>query len=151
MDSSSSSSSGLSFRSSSSREPTPENIRAPERWDEADWDFSVWSEDDESLTDGEDNLHFLIDGDSEEKSDDDALWGEDISSNEEDEEAEEDTSSDEYLPMKRFRAGSDDDDDYDDEGEYGAPAEGYGSSDEEPAGSSTDNSHDSTDEGSNGP
>nr|XP_051211443.1 uncharacterized protein LOC127328924 [Lolium perenne] len=151
MDSSSSSSSGLSYRSSSSREPTPEDIRAPERWDEADWDFSVWSEDDESLTYGEDNLHFLVDGDSEEEDDDDALWGEDISSDEEDEEVEEDTSSDEYPPMKRFRTGSDDDDDDDDEEEYGAPAEGFGSIDEEPAGSSTDSSHDNTDEGSNGP
>ncbi|KAK1691784.1 hypothetical protein QYE76_008481 [Lolium multiflorum] len=102
---SSSASSGLSFQSSPSREPTPEydptaayEALAPPHWDEADWDFSVWSEDDESLTDGEDDLQFLVNGELEEESDDDAFyWGEDISSDEEDE-AEEDTSSDEYPP-----------------------------------------------------
>ena len=60
MDSSSSScSSGLSYQSSSSREPTPEfevaamnDAIAPLWWDEADWDFAAQSEDDESKTDG---------------------------------------------------------------------------------------------------
>ena len=91
--SSSSASSGLSFQSSASREPTPEfevaamyEAIAPLWWDEADWDFDVWSEDDESLTDGEDNLQFLVDGELKEESDDDMFsWGEDISSDEEDE------------------------------------------------------------------
>ena len=84
--SSSSTSSGLSYQSPSSREPTPEfevaamyETIAPLWWDEAEWDFDVWSEDDESLTDGEDNLQFLVDGNLEEGSDDDS-WGEDISS-----------------------------------------------------------------------
>ena len=92
MDSSSSScSSGLSYQSSSSRESTPEfdvaamhNAIAPPWWDEADWDFDTQSEEDESQTDGEDNLQFLVDGELEEESDDDLIsWGEDISSDEE--------------------------------------------------------------------
>ena len=152
---SSSASSGLSFQSSSSREPTPEydpiaayEALAPPHWDEADWDFSVGSEDDESLTDGEDNLQFLVDGELEEESDDDAFsWGADLSSNEEDE-AEDDTSSDEYPPAKRFGTGSEDD--YDDDEEQEAPAGGFNSSDEDVAGSSADGSKDSDDEGSDG-
>ena len=112
MDSSSSScSSGLSFQSSSSSEPTPEfNVAAmyeaiaPLWWDEADWDFDVWSEDEESLTDGEDNLQFLVGGELEEESDDDMFsWSEDFPSDEEDG-PEDETSSDEYPPAKRFRA-----------------------------------------------
>ena len=64
--SSSSCPSAVSYQSSPSREPTPEvdpmamhNALAPLWWDEADWDFSVRSEaseDDASLTDGEDDL-----------------------------------------------------------------------------------------------
>ncbi|KAK1677452.1 hypothetical protein QYE76_038300 [Lolium multiflorum] len=139
MDSSSSYSSGLSSQSSSSREPTPEydpiaayEARAPLWWDEADWDFAVRSEDDESLTDGEDNFQFLVDGELEEESDDNTFsWGEDISSDEEDE-AEDDTSSDEYPPAKRFRAGLEDDDD-DDEDEEEAPADGFSSEKTSPA------------------
>ena len=155
MDSSSSScSSGLSYHSPSSREPTPEfNVAAmyeaiaPQWWDEADWDFDVWSEDDESLTDGEDNLQFLVDGELEEESDDMFSWGEDISSDEEDK--PEDDSSDEYPPTKRFRAGLEDDDD-DEEDEEEAPAEGFTSSDEDTAGSSADGSEDGGDDGSDG-
>ena len=156
MDSSSAScSSGLSSQSSSSREPTPEydpmaahEALAPLWWDEADWDFAAMSEDDESLTDGEDNLHFLIDGQLEEESDDDAFsWGEDVSSDEEDV-AEDNTSSDEYPPLKRFRAGSEDDDD--DEEDEEAPADGLNSSDEAIAGSSADGSEDGDNEGSDG-
>jgi hypothetical protein len=155
MASSSSASSGLSVQSSSSREPTPEydpiaayEALAPPHWDEADWDFSVWSEDDESLTDGEDNLQFLVDGELEEESDDDAFsWGADLSSDEEDE-AEDETSSDEYPLAKRFRAGSEDDDDEDEEE---APVDGFSSSDEDVAGSSADSGEDGDDEGSDGP
>ena len=84
MDSSSSPySSGLSYQSSSSREPTPEfevaamyNAIAPPWWDEADWDLDAQSEEDEPQTDGEDNLQFLVDGELEEESDDDLIsWG----------------------------------------------------------------------------
>jgi hypothetical protein len=59
--SSSSASSAISFESRSSREPTPEydpvaayEILAPLHWGVEEWDFQSWSEDDESLTDGED-------------------------------------------------------------------------------------------------
>ncbi|KAK1685672.1 hypothetical protein QYE76_046520 [Lolium multiflorum] len=81
MSSSSSASSDLSTQSSSSREPTPEpnpaevhaaNIRrAIEAGEESSHDFSIWSEDDKSLTDGESDLRFLADGETEEESDDD--------------------------------------------------------------------------------
>ena len=94
------------------------------------------------------NRQFLVDGELEEESDDDAFsWGKDISSDEEDE-TEDDTSSDEYPPVKRFRAGSEDDDD-DEEGEE-APADGFNSSDEDIAGSSANGSEDGDDEGSDG-
>jgi hypothetical protein len=161
--SSSSASSGLSDVSSPFREPTPEwdplaayNLRAPEEWDIESHNSSVWSEDDKSLTDGEDDFQFLVDGELEAASEDDLLsWEGDFSSDEEEEEAEEtdeDSSSTEYPPAKRFRgwAWSDDDDDDDDE-EDEALAGGFISSDEEPAGSSADGSHDGDDEGSNGP
>ena len=152
--SSSSASSGLPFQSLSSRESTPEfdvaamhNAIAPPWWDEADWDFDAQSEEDESQTDGEDNLQFLVDGALEVESDDDAVsWGEDISSDEE-EEPEDDTSSDEYPPAKRFRAGSEDDDEEDEEE---ARATGFTSSDEDTAGSSADGSKDGGDDGSDG-
>ena len=154
--SSSSASSGLSYQSPSSREPTPEfevaamyEAIAPLWWDEADWDFAAQSEDDEPKTDGEDNLQFLVDGELEGESSDDLIsWGEDISSDEE-EKPEDDTSSDEYPPMKRFRAGSEDDDD-DEEDEDEVRATGFTSSDEDTAGSSADGSEDGGDDGSDG-
>src|SRR3954470_10676182 len=119
----SSSSSGLSSQASNSmsdREPTPEhpptaayNTLAPQWWDERDWDFSAWSEDDASLTVGEENLQFLADGELEADSTDDAMSWDDVDSSEEEEEEEEekDTSSEEYQPVKYFRAGSEDDND----------------------------------------
>jgi hypothetical protein len=80
--SSSSASSAISFESESTREPTPEydpiaayEVRAPLHWDTEEWDFQTWSEDDESLTDGED-LHLLLDGELEEDDKDDASWEE---------------------------------------------------------------------------
>ncbi|PUZ39331.1 hypothetical protein GQ55_9G290300 [Panicum hallii var. hallii] len=76
MASSSSASSVISYESESSREPTPEydpiaayEARAPLHWDKEEWDFRSQSEDDDSLTDGED-LALL-------------LGGEDLSSSEE--------------------------------------------------------------------
>jgi hypothetical protein len=61
---SSSSSSIISITSpdsETSREATPEfdpvvsyEVLAPLHWDAEEWDFSTWSEDDESLTDDED-------------------------------------------------------------------------------------------------
>src|SRR3954462_11432588 len=122
---------------------------APEWWDERDWVSSGESED-EPLTDGEDDLQFLVDGVLVEESDDDRFsWDGDLSSDEE-EEMEDDTSSIEYPPVKRFRAGSWDDDDVDeDEEKEEAPAIGFNSS-EDSAGSSADVSEPGDDEGSDG-
>ena len=85
MSSSSSASSDLSTQSSSSREPTPEpnpaevhaanTRRTIEAGEESSHDFSIWSEDDKSLTDGESDLCFLADGETEEESDDDEEGG----------------------------------------------------------------------------
>ncbi|KAK1603041.1 hypothetical protein QYE76_037673, partial [Lolium multiflorum] len=107
----------------------------PEYWDARDWDFSNESEDDEPLTDGEEDLQFLVDGELEAPSDDDLFpWEGSFSSDEEEEEEEDaDDSLEGYPPAKRLRMWWDDDDS-DDEEEDEAPAEGYGSSDEEPAG-----------------
>ncbi|PUZ75216.1 hypothetical protein GQ55_1G135900 [Panicum hallii var. hallii] len=76
MASSSSASSVISYESESSREPTPEydpiaayEARAPLHWDEEEWDFRYQSEDDESLTDGED-LALLLGAELEEAEDD---------------------------------------------------------------------------------
>jgi hypothetical protein len=88
----------------------------PLHWDAEEWDFRAWSEDDESLTDGED-LQFLLNGELEdEDSDDDETWdGYDPSSEEE----EDDESIDEDLTAGSFlRArSSDEDDDRDDGGD----------------------------------
>src|SRR3954464_7808323 len=154
MDSSSSCSSVLSFQSSFSGGSMPEydpktayEALAPLWWDEWEWDSSSESEE-EPMTDGEDDLQFLVDGELEEESDDDLFsWDGDVSSDGE-EEMEEDTSSEEYPPVKRFRAGSWDDDD-DDEDEEEAPAARF-SSDEDSAGSSADDSEYGDDEGSDG-
>jgi hypothetical protein len=88
MASSSSASSVISYESDSSREPTPEynpiaayEVRAPLHWDAEEWDFRYQSEDDESLTDGED-LALLLGAELEED-ENDASWGEDLSSSEE--------------------------------------------------------------------
>ena len=153
-----SNSTGLSYQSPKSpdREPTPEHpptaayaARAPQWWDAEDWDFDVWSEDDESLTDGEEDLQFLAVGELEAASSDDAVcWGEDISSSVEEEETEEDTSSDEYPPAKRFRAGSFDDSDDDEDEDEAAPADNFSSSGEDDAGSSADDSEDGDGESS---
>jgi hypothetical protein len=77
MASSSSDSSNLSIESKASREMFPEfdpkaayEACAPLHWDAKEWDFWVWSEDDESLIDGED-LQFLLDGELEDEDDDD--------------------------------------------------------------------------------
>jgi ribonuclease E len=116
------------------------NALAPLWWDEADWDFSVRSEaseDEASLTDGEDDLQFLADGELEGESADDAFSWDGYSSPEEAAGSEDETSSGEYPPVKRFRAGSwdDDDDEDEDDDEEDAPVE---SSDGDAAGSSAD-------------
>jgi hypothetical protein len=75
-------------------------------WDTEEWDFWAWSEDDESLTDGED-LKFLLDGELEDE--DDVSWeGHNSSSKEE----EDDESTKEDLTVGSFLcARSSDEDD----------------------------------------
>jgi hypothetical protein len=87
--SSSSASAAISFESEPSREPTPEydliaayEILAPLHLDAEEWDFQSQSEDDESLTDGED-LTLLLGAELEEDDEDDASWEEELSSSEE--------------------------------------------------------------------
>jgi hypothetical protein len=84
-------SSVISFEFESSREPTPEydpiaayEILAPVHWDAGEWDYRSWSEDDESLTDGEDLL-LLLGDELEEDEENDASWEEDLSSSSEEE------------------------------------------------------------------
>ena len=186
--SSSSNSSALSHQSSSSSlEPEVDLMAvydnlAPEWWDGEEWDSSVQTEgsDNEApLTDGEADLQFLVDGELEEESADDAFsWGEDLSPTEDEAEASSEgkTSSDEYPPVKRFRAGSwdysDDDDEEDDEDvdavDRNDSGDGYllgsadecddgdderaGSEDEDSSGSSSDSEEESSsyEDGSDG-
>jgi hypothetical protein len=79
MASSSSTSSVISIESESTREATLEfdpmaayEACAPLHWDAEEWDFQVWSEDDEPLTDGED-LQFLFNGELEDEDGDDNM------------------------------------------------------------------------------
>jgi hypothetical protein len=120
MASSSSDSSNPSTESETSREMTPEfdskaayEAYAPLHWDAEEWDFWAWSEDDESLTDGED-LQFLLDGELEDE-DDVSREGHDSSSKEEedDESTEEDLTAESFLCTRS----SDEDDDGDDGGD----------------------------------
>jgi hypothetical protein len=171
MSSSSSASSGLSFESSSP-EPMPAlspqevhaaNIRrAIEAGEESDHDFSIWSEDDQSSTDGESDLRFLANGESEEESDDDRFSWDDFTSSEgveeEEEEEEDDDSSSDEPPAKRFCPWpgnlsdfDSDEDDADEEDEDNEGPVGGHWSDDEPAGSSADSGDDGDDEGSDGP
>jgi hypothetical protein len=116
MVSSSSDSCNLSIESEASWEMSPEfdpkaayEACTPLHWDAKEWDFWVWSEDDESLTDGED-LQFLLDGELEdEDNDNDVSWeGQDSSSEEEDD----DESTEEDPMVGRFlRVMSSDEDD----------------------------------------
>jgi hypothetical protein len=120
MASSSSNSFNSSTASESSWEMTPEfnsgaahEACAPLHWDAKEWDFRAWSDDDESLTDGED-LQFLLDGELEDgDDDDDGSWdGYDSSSEEEEDDklTEEDPTAGSFLCARS----SDKDDDGDD-------------------------------------
>jgi hypothetical protein len=171
-----------SSQSSFSSEGEPEvnqmeayNRHALEHWDEQEFDFDfvpegrpedlVWSDGDMPLTDGEDDLRFLIDGELEAESDsndppfrgkftsctkeeDEEDEDEDVSSDTK-QEQEEDTSSDE-PPPKRIRGWAWSDEDNDDEEEE-AFAEGYSSSDEEIVDSSDDGSYPGDSEDDNSP
>jgi hypothetical protein len=123
MASSSSDFSNSSTESETSREITPEfdskaayEACTPLHWDVEEWDFWTWSEDDESLTDGED-LQFLLDGELEdEDNDNDVSWeGHDSSSEEEDDNEliEEDPTIGSFLCARS----SDKDDDGGDDGD----------------------------------
>jgi hypothetical protein len=116
MASSFSDSSNLSIESEASREMSPEldpkatyKACAPLHWDAKEWDFWVWSEDDKSLTDGED-LQVLLDGELEdEDNDDDVSWeGHDSSSEEED--GDESTEEDPMVGSFLCTGSSDEDD-----------------------------------------
>jgi hypothetical protein len=116
----SSDSSNSSTEPETSREMTPEfnskaayEACAPLHWDVEEWDFWAWSEDDESLTDGED-LQFLLDGELEDEDDnDDVSWeGHDSSKEEDDDEStEEDPTAGSFL---RARSSDEDVDGADD-------------------------------------
>ncbi|KAK1646211.1 hypothetical protein QYE76_064016 [Lolium multiflorum] len=105
---------GPSAQSSPFREPTPEwnpeeahagNIRrAIEAGDEPSHNFSIWSEDDQSLTDGESVLRCLVNGVAEGESDDGDFPWEGVTSSEEveeEEEEEDDSSSESRRPAPR--------------------------------------------------
>jgi hypothetical protein len=112
---------------------------APLHWDAEEWDFRSWSEDDESLTDGED-LQFLVGGELEDKDDNDESWdGYDSSSEEEedDESTEEDPTVGSFLCARSS--------DKDDGGDGGGDSDDGADSDD---GSSSDDG--AGDDGSNG-
>jgi hypothetical protein len=100
-------------------------------WDAEEWDFWAWSEDDESLTNGED-LQFLLDSFSwKEEDDDNESWdGYDSFSwkEEDDESTEEDPMVGSFLCARSF----DEDDDGDDGGDSddGADSDDGSSSDD---------------------
>ena len=184
MSSSSSVSSGLSLQSFSSSEPEWNFDHVPDGPPEA----FVGSDGDLPLTDGEDDLKFLIEGELISESEDDLhpwvkptssdgkgeeveeeeekeeggpsspakllpakrfrAWAdsEDDDDDEEEEEEDESSSSIGYPPTKRFRSWADSEDDDDDDEEEEAPAEGWGSSDEELPGSSADGRYNGDDE-----
>jgi hypothetical protein len=114
MASSSSDFSNSSTESETSQEMTPKfdskaayETCAPLHWDIEEWDFCAWSEDDESLTDGED-LQFLLDGELEDD-DNDVSWEGHFSSSKEeddDESTEEDSTVGSFL---RARLSDEDD------------------------------------------
>jgi hypothetical protein len=120
MASSSSASSAISFESESTREATLEydpitayEAYTPLHWDAEEWDFQTWSEDDESLTDGED-LQLLLGGELDEDDEDDMSWEGDFFSLEE----EVDTSSTEEDSVAGgFLLGGSSEDDDDEEAE----------------------------------
>jgi hypothetical protein len=84
---------------------------APLHWDTEESDFWAWSEDDESLTDGED-LQFLLDGELEDEDDDVSWEGHDSSSEEEedDESTEEDLMAGSFMRSRSSDEGDDGDD-----------------------------------------
>jgi hypothetical protein len=122
MSSSSSTSSAISLESESTQETTLEydpiaayEACAPPHWDAEEWDFRTWSEDNESLTDGED-LQLLLSGELDEDDEDDVSWEGDFFSLEEEVDSsytEEDSVAGGFLLGRSSE--EDDDDDHDEE------------------------------------
>jgi hypothetical protein len=148
MASSSSASSVISFESETTRKMTPEfdpiaayEARAPLHLDAEEWDFQAWSEDDESLTDGED-LHLLLNRELDEDDENDMSWEGDFSTSEE----EVDTpSTEEDSAAGGFLRGESSDDDDDDDDEETEDSSGYSSD------GGGDNSSDDGSDGSTAP
>jgi hypothetical protein len=105
---------------------------APLHWDAEEWDFRAWSEDNESLTDGED-LQFLLDGELEVEDDDDNENWDGYDSSSEEEEDNESTEEDPTVGSFLHARSSDEDDDGDDGGDSddGADSDDVSSSDDD--------------------
>jgi hypothetical protein len=125
--SSSSTSSAISFESESSLEPTLEydpiatyEILAPLHWDAGEWDFQSWSEDDKSLTDGEDLL-LLLGDELEEDDEDGPSWEEELSTSEEKADSsstEEDSVIGNFLLGGSSEDAAEDDEETEDDGSF---------------------------------
>jgi hypothetical protein len=149
MASSSSASSVISIESESTREATLEydpisayEACAPLHWDAEQWDFQAWSEDDESLTDGED-LQLLLSGELDEDDEDDMSWEGHFSSSEEEVDI---PSTEEDSAAGGFLLGGSSEDDDDDDDEEAEDSSGYsGDSGGDDGGSDDDSSDDDSD------
>ena len=146
------------WSSDNSREMTPEydpvvaaERIAPPQWDAEEFDFyAPWSEDNASMTEGEDDLRFLLDGELEEDDPSDFSWDRDDSS---EEDAEEDADSDESVEDCSGGDGADDegigiadiignaDDDDDDDGHDGDDDDGGDDGNDDSSSSDDDDSN----------
>jgi hypothetical protein len=129
MASSSSVSSVISIKSETTREVTPEfdpiatyEACAPLHWDTEEWDFRTWSEDDESLTDGED-LQLLLGRELDEDDDGDMSWEGNFSSLEEEIDG---TSTGEDSAARGFLRGGSSEDDEETDGDIGYSSDSGG-------------------------
>ncbi|XP_025825161.1 nucleolin 2-like [Panicum hallii] len=136
MASSSSTSSSISFESESTREATPEHDPNAE-----EWDFQTWSEDDESLTDGED-LQLLLGGELDEDDEDDMSWEGDFFFSEEEVDS---SSTEEDSVAGDFLLGGSSEDDDDDDEEVGDSSGFSSDSGGDDGGSDDDGSNDDSD------
>jgi hypothetical protein len=114
---------------------------APLHWDAEEWDFQAWSEDDESLTDGED-LQFLLGRELDEDDDDDMSWEGNFSSSEEETVG---TSTEEESAVGGFLCGGSLEDDEDDDDEETEGSSGHNGDSGGDNGSDNDGSNDDSD------
>jgi hypothetical protein len=149
MASSSSDSSKSSTKPKTSWEMTPEfnskaayEACAPLHWDAEEWDFWAWSEDDESLTDGED-LQFLLNGVLEDEDDDDDMSWEGHDSSLEEEEDDESTEEDPMVGS--FLRSRSSDEDYGRDSDDGAGSDDGSTSDDGAGDDDSDGSSDDDD------